>query len=141
MCCLYLWDIRISRCLNLNQRGVKECKQLPVDIPLAKTVKEIKILNHCRFIRKDNTKEFSPVLVTSLGTCLPSETKLWFSVQRICQFIRSLLSMHEILQIQTLSLIANQARSAPHALFSNMRPCSTPVSYSNCAIDHRSDYN
>lgn len=73
-----------------------------MDIPLAKINKEIKILKRRRCIRKDNTKEFSPVLVTSLGTSLPSETKLWFSVQRTCQFIKSLSSMHEILQIQTL---------------------------------------
>lgn len=49
-------------------------------------INKVNILEPCQFIRNHNAKEFSPILVTSLGSLLPPQINRWFSVQRICQF-------------------------------------------------------
>ncbi|GIY23428.1 RNA-directed DNA polymerase from mobile element jockey [Caerostris extrusa] len=40
-----------------------------------------------RFVKLNSTQEFSPVLVTILGTFLPDVIKIWFTKQKIRQFV------------------------------------------------------
>ncbi|GBM58402.1 hypothetical protein AVEN_63766-1 [Araneus ventricosus] len=48
---------------------------------------EIEIVEIRRFVKQNNTRETSPVLVTMLGTRLPGYMKIWFTNQRIQSFI------------------------------------------------------
>ncbi|GBO19876.1 hypothetical protein AVEN_111899-1, partial [Araneus ventricosus] len=48
---------------------------------------EIEIVEIRRFVKQNNTRKSSPVLVTMLGTRLPGYMKIWFTNQRIQSFI------------------------------------------------------
>lgn len=84
--------------------------------------KKKKIIQFRRFIRKNSTKDHSPVLVTSLVTSLPSEIKLWFSKQLIRQFI-------------------DRPRQCTKCYKFNDTPCSNPISSPNCDGGYCSNYN
>ncbi|GBO21113.1 hypothetical protein AVEN_76014-1 [Araneus ventricosus] len=47
---------------------------------------EIEIVEMRRFVKQNNTRETSPVLVTMLGTRLPGYMKIWFTNQKIQSF-------------------------------------------------------
>ncbi|GBL79835.1 hypothetical protein AVEN_28903-1 [Araneus ventricosus] len=49
--------------------------------------KGIEIVEMRRFVKQNNSRETSPVLVTKLGTCLPGYMKIWFTNQKIKSFI------------------------------------------------------
>ena len=61
---------------------------IPVDVSLADLADEItnsndmSVLELLRFVKKNSQVEFSPVLITCLGTYLPSELKIWFTVKK-----------------------------------------------------------
>ncbi|GBM34878.1 hypothetical protein AVEN_116746-1 [Araneus ventricosus] len=65
---------------------------------------EIEIVEMRRFVKQNNTRETSPVLVTMLGTRLPGYMKIWFTNQRIQSFKK--LTGHVSVQNVTVSQIA-----------------------------------
>lgn len=139
MCNGYLWHLRIV------WENITNCFLLfniPVDIPLSEIDQEVsdsnnlKILELCWIIKKDSTKNHSPVLVMSLGISLPSEIKLFFLILQICQFIdyTSDKFNHTTFNCKPNQICATYGIQN-EGLYSNL------VSCSNCGGDHRSDYN
>lgn len=92
-----MWYFRFFRSFNLYQDSLGKYYELLQHsnrhIPLSEIGHEvsksnsIQILKLRRFIRKYSTKNHSPELVTTLGTSLPTEIKLWLSIQETRKFI------------------------------------------------------
>ncbi|GFX40300.1 uncharacterized protein TNCV_4319331 [Trichonephila clavipes] len=67
--------------------------EIPLDISLNEIAKELQETNNFeiiemrRFIKTGSQQQFSPVLITILGTTLPETVKLWFINHRIQNFI------------------------------------------------------
>ncbi|GFS57552.1 uncharacterized protein TNCV_1402091 [Trichonephila clavipes] len=67
--------------------------KIPLDISLNEIAKELQetqnfeIIEMKRFIKTGSQQQFSPVLITILGTTLPETVKLWFINHRIQNFI------------------------------------------------------
>ncbi|GFX21698.1 putative RNA-directed DNA polymerase from transposon X-element [Trichonephila clavipes] len=67
--------------------------EIPLDISLNEIAKELQKTNNFeiieirRFIKTGSQQQFSPVLITILGTTLPETVKLWFINHRIQNFI------------------------------------------------------
>ncbi|GFX86516.1 uncharacterized protein TNCV_3727851 [Trichonephila clavipes] len=67
--------------------------EIPLDISLNEIAKELQetndfeIIEMRRFIKTGSHQQFSPILVTILGTTLPETVKLWFINHRIQNFI------------------------------------------------------
>lgn len=78
-----------------------------MDIPLADIGQEIseghnlQILELRRFRNPDSTNEVSPVLLTVLGTKLPSGVKIWLSMHKIRQFIDRSRQCKKVINIIT----------------------------------------
>ncbi|GIX78398.1 hypothetical protein CDAR_313651 [Caerostris darwini] len=66
---------------------------IPTNLPLSELAAEIMNTNDMevvelrRFVKLNSTQEFSPVLITILGTFLPDSIKIWFTNQKIRQFV------------------------------------------------------
>ncbi|GIY44028.1 hypothetical protein CDAR_262621 [Caerostris darwini] len=66
---------------------------IPTNLPLSELAAEIMHTNDMevvelrRFVKLNSTQEFSPVLITILGIFLPDSIKIWFTNQKIRQFV------------------------------------------------------
>ncbi|GIY82324.1 hypothetical protein CDAR_246061 [Caerostris darwini] len=66
---------------------------IPTNLQLSELAAEImhkndmEVVELRRFVKLNSTQEFSPVLVTILGTFLPDSIKIWFTNQKIRQFV------------------------------------------------------
>lgn len=118
-----------------------------MDILLADLGQEISagnnnnILELCRFIRKDTAREAFPVSVTSLGTVITSEIKLWFSIQRICQFIDQPWQCSKCFKFNHPTLKYKSDQLCVTCGTQHVRQCSSAVKCSNSAENHCADYN
>ncbi|GBM15335.1 hypothetical protein AVEN_210958-1 [Araneus ventricosus] len=65
---------------------------IPTKVSLLEVAEEltrnngIEIVEMRRFVKQNNTREKSPVLVTKLGTRLPGYMKIWFTNKKIQSF-------------------------------------------------------
>ncbi|GFU51499.1 reverse transcriptase domain-containing protein [Trichonephila clavipes] len=86
----------VSVKMNILWEGIKSrflIYEIPLDISLNEIAKELQETNNFeiiemrRFIKTGSQQQFSPVLITILGTTLPETVKLWFINHRIQNFI------------------------------------------------------
>ena len=140
---------------------------IPVDVSLADLTNEItnsndaSVLELSRFVKKNIQVEFSPVLIICLGTYLPLELKIWFTIKHIQQFVNRLRQCSKSMLVnarnQCSSMLEINARQC--SLFNHVsskcqnnqlcvncgtqheRVCTLPVSCPNCKGEHRADYN
>ena len=118
---------------------------IQVDVFLADLANEmtnsndISVLELRRFFKKNSQAEFSPVLITCLGTYMPSELKFWFTVKHIQQFVdrprqcsKCFLFNHASSKFQKNQLCVNCGTQHEEV-------CTSPVSCPNCKGEHRAD--
>lgn len=133
-----IWENITNRFLLFN---------IPVNVSLEELAQEIEDVNNIniiemrRFIKKDNKSETSPVLITSLGTFLPNEIKIWFSVQRIRQFIDRPRQCNNCYKFNHNSSRCNSDQLCATCGKSHKGTCNDPLSCVNCGAGHRADYN
>ncbi|GIY86061.1 TATA-binding protein-associated factor 172 [Caerostris darwini] len=76
---------------NLTERFL--IFDIPTNLPLLELAAEImhtndmEVIELRRFVKLNSTQEFSPVLITIWGTFLPYSIKIWFTNQKIRQFV------------------------------------------------------
>ncbi|GIY85589.1 uncharacterized protein CDAR_205331 [Caerostris darwini] len=84
----------VSTCVtfeNITERFL--IFDIPTNLQLSELADEImnkndmEVVELRRFVKLNSTQEFSPVLVTILGTFLPDAIKIWFTNQKIRQFV------------------------------------------------------
>ena len=120
---------------------------IPVDIPLLDLAQEISVTNNIhilelrRFARKGQTNGSSPVLITILGTRLPSEIKLWFSIQNVKQFVDRPRQCTKCFCFNHPTLKCSAEQLCVTCGTVHEGPCTSPVKCVRCSGPHRADYN
>lgn len=133
-----IWENITNRFLLFN---------MPVSISLAEIAKElsssnnINILELRRFIRRDSNPELSPILVTTLGTSLPLEIKIWLTIHQIRQFIDRPRQCLKCFKFNHVTSKCNSSQLCTTCGTHHEGPCSLKLSCTNCSGEHRSDYN
>lgn len=152
MCSWYLWSFWMPRDFNITTRVVWDnitnrlfLFNIPVNITIQDIGQElsvcnnIKILELCRFLRKDITQETSPTLLTPLGTPIPLKIKFvsWFRGSGSLQ--TALDNTRNAINLIVLHWNANLVSFLPPTVFC-MLSCvlfQYPISSTNFAWDYR----
>ena len=99
----------------------------------------VQILELRRFVYKGQSNWISLVLITSLGTRLPLEIKLWFSIQNTRQFVDRSRQCKRCFRFNNPTSMCKSEQLC--IVCSHERPCSFPVSCASCNGLHWADYN
>ncbi|GBN47258.1 hypothetical protein AVEN_221200-1 [Araneus ventricosus] len=84
--------VNIEVSTNVIWENIFLLYDIPTKVSLLQVAEEltrnngIEIVEMRRFVKQNNTRETSPVLVTMLGTRLPGYMKIWFTNQKIQSF-------------------------------------------------------
>ena len=123
--------------------------QIPTTTPLEDLAHEFEtsnglyILELRRFIKRGTNPAFSPVLITLLGTSLPEEIRLWFSIHRMRQFIDRPLQYrkcHKFTRCEVKCNIENKI-CVTCGESSNKGACSSPIKCANRKGAYTADFN
>lgn len=119
---------------------------IPVATPLRDLAQEITDVNGLtvyelrRFVKRNTSPEYSPVLVTIIGTCLKREISLWYTLHRITQFIdkprqcnKCHKFTHNTSKCDLQQVLCSKCGSSHEGL------CAAPISCCNCGGEHGAD--
>ena len=102
---------------------------------------EIHILELRRFVKRDTSPEASPVLITSLGTLLPTELKIWYSIHHVKQFIDRPRQCRRCFKFNHTEIkCKNAEKICVTCGSSHGGSCSLPMACINCKGEHRADF-
>ena len=120
---------------------------IPVDISLLYLATKIGVTNDIhilelrRFAHKGQMNGSSPVLITILGTRLPSEIKLWFSIQHIKQFVDRPHQCTKRFCFNHPTLKCSAEHLCVTCGIVHEGPGTSPVKCVRCSGPYRADYN
>lgn len=132
-----IWENISNRFLVFN---------VPVDFPLEEVGQEIMVNNNVqilemrRFKKKDSSSTVSPVLITSLGIAIPAEIKLWFTLQRIRQFVDRPRQCARCFKFNHATGKCQSEQICATCGLKHSGPCTSEVKCVNCGEGHRADY-
>lgn len=119
---------------------------IPTDVSLNELAQDlisennIEILELRRFLRKGSTNDLSPVLVTILGTRLPAEIKIWFTVQRIKLFVDRPRQCRKCRKFDHSETKCKNDYACVNCGANHSDLCQESPKCVNCGGEHRADY-
>lgn len=128
-----IWENISNRFLLFN---------IPVTIPLADIGQEIsegnnlQILGMHGFRKPDSTNEVFPLLVTVLGTHLPSKVKIWLTIQKIRQFIDCPRQCKKCFNYNLRSQKCKSEQICVNCSVQHTDTCTNNVKCVNCGNEH-----
>ncbi|GBO43497.1 hypothetical protein AVEN_40692-1, partial [Araneus ventricosus] len=115
---------------------------IPTKVSLLEVAEEftrsngIKIVEMRRFVKQNNTRETSPVLVTKLRTRLPGYMKIWFTNQKIQPFIDRPRQCVKCYSFMHPSRVCEKTPICPSCGEIHSGRCQVPQKCINCQGEH-----